>query len=115
MILFQATDLPHAISNAVQHSWNHWGDLLDGAIGLSILAHMVNTFPVPKNLYGQWLLGSVQFAVGQRVRASNTFKGEDTTAVSTGPTAGIGSKPNEVVAALIQAGDKDGKTDGKSS
>ena len=52
----------------------------------SALAHVVNTFPTPQNRYGIWLLGSIQYIVGQRVAASNTFSGKQSvvTAVDTG-------------------------------
>lgn len=46
---------------------------LSGATALGIVSHAVNTFPVPKNKYGQWLLGVVQYTVGQRLNASKTF------------------------------------------
>ena len=48
-----------------------------GAAGLGIVAHAVNTFPIPKNPYGQWLLGVIQFAVGQRQLAKTTFNKEN--------------------------------------
>jgi len=49
---------------------------------LAIVAHAVNTFPTPVNKYGAWLLGVVQFAVGQRVAAKNTLQGLDTVATA---------------------------------
>lgn len=54
--------------------------ILSGAAGFGIVAHAVNTFPTPINKYGAWLLGVVQFAVGQRVAAQNTFQGLQTMA-----------------------------------
>lgn len=57
---------------------------LSGAVGFGIIAHAVNTFPTPANLYGAWLLGVIQFAVGQRVAAKNTLQGLQT--VATGIT-----------------------------
>lgn len=57
----------------------NWGEhlsiFLSGATTLGIVAHAVNTFPTPKRPYGAWLLGVVQFAVGQRVSAKNTLNG----------------------------------------
>ena len=41
----------------------------------TVVAHAVNTFPTPKNEYGAWALGVVQFVVGQRVAAKNTLNG----------------------------------------
>lgn len=55
---------------------------LAGSTVIGILAHAVNTFPTPANKYGQWLLGTIQYIVGQRVVASNTIKGNDTVAFS---------------------------------
>lgn len=43
-----------------------------GASALALIGHAVNTFPVPENKYGKWLLGTVQFGVGQRLQAQNT-------------------------------------------
>lgn len=51
-----------------------------GATGFGIIAHAVNTFPTPSNAYGKWLLGVIQWAVGQRAIASNTFQGLQTIA-----------------------------------
>lgn len=60
---------------------NHWfTHLLSGAAALSIVAHVVNTFPTPTNKYGAWLLGCIQYAVGQRVAANNTLQGLQTIA-----------------------------------
>jgi hypothetical protein len=62
---------------------------LAGSTALGIIAHGVNSFPTPANKYGQWFLGLIKFAVGQRVSAMNAFKGNDTMVVSvpqgTGP------------------------------
>lgn len=55
---------------------------LAGSTVIGILGHAVNTFPTPANKYGQWLLGTVQYIVGQRIAASNTIKGNDTVAFS---------------------------------
>jgi hypothetical protein len=55
---------------------------LAGSTAIGILAHAVNTFPTPNNPYGQWMLGVVQFIVGQRVAAKNTMRGADTQAIA---------------------------------
>lgn len=54
---------------------------LSGSTALGLVAHAVNTFPTPQNKYGAWFLGLIQFMVGQRVAAKNTFSGMDTMAV----------------------------------
>jgi hypothetical protein len=63
---------------------NHFYELLTGFLAggtaFGIIAHAVNTFPTPENKYGAWLLGSIQYAVGQRVSAKNTLRGMDTEA-----------------------------------
>lgn len=74
MILLTTTDILNNI-------WDHSLYFLAGSTGLSIVAHAVNTCPTPKNSYGAWLLGVVQYAVGQRVAARNTLQGKDTVAV----------------------------------
>ena len=57
------------MSEVIQHLLAHWDDMLTGATGFAILAHAVNTFPVPQSRFGSWALGVIQFAVGQRDRA----------------------------------------------
>lgn len=58
----------------------HITSFLGGAATLSLIAHGVNTFPTPNNKYGAWLLGLIQYAVGQRVAAKNTMSLMDTIA-----------------------------------
>ena len=67
------------------HLLNHWQDVLAGATFIGIVAHAVNSFPTPNNPYGQWFLGVIKYAVGQRVSAVNAFAGLQTeaTAVTT--------------------------------
>lgn len=67
----------------------HWSEILTGAGALGLLAHAVNTFPTPQNMYGRWFLGCLQWFVGQRVAGQNTMKGQDSTIVGT-PTADRG-------------------------
>jgi hypothetical protein len=63
---------------AGQNAWEHIQILFSGATLMGIVAHVVQTFPTPENKYAQWLLGSIQYIVGQRVRAVNTFEGSGT-------------------------------------
>jgi hypothetical protein len=60
----------------------HWGALFGGiftgASAWAIIGHAVQTFPVPQSKYGQWFLGAIQYAVGQRERAANTVTGAGT-------------------------------------
>jgi len=49
-----------------------------GSTALALVGHAVNTFPTPSNPYGQWLLGIIKFAVGQRQSATNALRGLDT-------------------------------------
>ena len=49
--------------------------------GFSILANAVNTFPVPENKYGRWLLSVAQSIIGQRERSINTSNNQDTITV----------------------------------
>jgi len=59
---------------------NHWGDVLTGLGGGAFLwgalGHAVSTFPTPTNVYGQWVLGTAQWLVGQRVQAQQTISGQ---------------------------------------
>ena len=50
-------------------------NFLSGATAVGIIAHAVNTFPTPKNIYLQWVLGIIKFAVGQRQSALNVVNG----------------------------------------
>lgn len=61
----------------------HWSELLAGGTAVGILAHAVNSFPTPENPYARWLLGVIQYTVGQRVAATNTLKGQDSTIIAT--------------------------------
>ena len=66
------------LTDPIHHFTSHWSDMITGATILAIVAHAVQSFPPPTNPYGQWALGVVQFAVGQRLRASNTMQGNPT-------------------------------------
>ena len=62
--------------------------ILGGATAFGIVAHAVNTFPQPSNAYAKWLLGTVQFAVGQRMQAQRTMSAAPfETAAGTATTA----------------------------
>ncbi len=63
-------------------SWEHFVTFFAGSTALGIVAHAVNTAPTPKNVWGQWLLGVIKFAVGQRISAMNAFQGKDTMVVA---------------------------------
>jgi hypothetical protein len=72
-----------------QTTLNAFGDrvvsfLSDTSVVL-IIAHAVNTWPTPKNQYGQWVLGMIKFIVGQRISGTNAFNGlqSEVTAVTT--------------------------------
>lgn len=58
--------------------WEHLQIFASGSFAIGFAAHIVQTFPTPENKYAQWLLGSIQYIVGQRVRAMNTIAGEGT-------------------------------------
>lgn len=60
----------------------HFIYFVSGGTGLAIIAHAVNTFPTPKNAYGQWFLGVIQYVVGQRSIAANTQRGFQTEAIA---------------------------------
>lgn len=64
-----------------------------GSTALGLVGHAVNSFPTPENKYGQWLLGCIKFAVGQRQSAMNAIRGNDTvvSAVPQGTGNGTGS------------------------
>lgn len=47
--------------------------ILSGSTALAMLGHAVNTFPTPKNPYALWLLGVIQFMVGQRTQGKQTL------------------------------------------
>jgi hypothetical protein len=52
--------------------------VLSSATVFGVIAHAVQSYPTPQNKYGAWLLGAIQYAVGQRERAMNTLVGSDT-------------------------------------
>lgn len=65
-----------------QNGWEHFQIFITGSTALAFAAHIVQTFPTPENKYAQWFLGCIQWIVGQRLRASNTFAGEGTVSKS---------------------------------
>lgn len=73
-------------------SWEHFITFFAGASGMGLVAHAVNSFPTPINKYGQWFLGCIKFAVGQRVSAMNAFQGRDTMVVGVPQGTGAGLK-----------------------
>src|SRR5579863_9042412 len=84
--------------------WRHVEFIFSGATFVALVGHAVATFPTPKNIYGQWFLGVIKFAVGQRLSAMNAFQGNDTVvvAVPQGTAAGIGSaKTSQTTATKI--------------
>jgi hypothetical protein len=50
---------------------------LSGSSFIGIVAHAVSTFPVPDNPYAKWLLGTVQWIVGQREQAQVTVQSDE--------------------------------------
>lgn len=81
----------------MHHLFEHWGDVLTGAIGgvtiWTIIAYAVNTAPTPAGVWGQWFLGIIKFAVAQKYSAMNAIRGQDTliAAVPRGSGTGSGS------------------------
>ncbi len=73
------------VGQVATHLWDHWQDVLTGATAVGIVAHAVNSFPTPSNVYGQWILGVIKYVVGQRVSGANAIAGFQTeaTAVTT--------------------------------
>ena len=67
--------------NYISQHWHMWAG--NTAIILAV-SHAVQGFPTPENKYGAWLVGSIQYFVGQRERALNTLAGQAT--VTTGIT-----------------------------
>ena len=65
-------------TDPMHHLTNHWDDMLTSVALMAAVSHAVQSFPVPANKYGQWFLGTIQFIVGQRVRAANTLQGTET-------------------------------------
>jgi hypothetical protein len=72
-------------------SWEHLTAAFAGATAMGLVGHAVNTFPTPVNPYGQWFLGVIKFAVGQRISAMNAFKGQDTVVASVPRGMGTGT------------------------
>jgi hypothetical protein len=86
-----------AISSYLPSS-QHVSGFFTGLTFLGIVAHAVNTFPTPGNVYGQWFLGLIKFAVGQRISAMNAFRGNDSVTVPVPQGTGTGvAKSSQVV------------------
>lgn len=54
----------------------HVSIFLAGSTALGIVSHAVNTFPAPTSPFGKWLLGVIQYIVGQRVQGEKTMNGK---------------------------------------
>lgn len=61
------------------HPGMHVVMFLAGSTAAGLIGHAVNTFPVPNSPIGKWLLGVIQFAVGQRIQALQTRSGNGPT------------------------------------
>lgn len=48
-------------------------EFLGSATMMSFLGHAVSTFPKPASPIGRWVLGNLQWIVGQRNQAAETF------------------------------------------
>src|SRR5271156_3846913 len=59
-------------------TWQHFLVFISGSTTFGVIAHAVATYPTPKNVYGQWILGIIKFAVGQRISAVNAVNGLQT-------------------------------------
>ncbi len=79
-----------------------WDNFLYGATIMGIIAHSVNTFPTPANVYGQWLLGIIKFVVGQRISAMNAIRGNDTVAIAVAQGTGSGVQQSQTKTSNIQ-------------
>lgn len=51
---------------------------ISGSTFVGIVAHAVNTFPMPKSAIGRWFLGVIQYTVGQRLQGQSTMNGGGT-------------------------------------
>lgn len=49
--------------------------ILGGSTGIGILSHALNTIPPIKNPWGRWVVGIIQFIIGQRTAAAKTING----------------------------------------
>lgn len=61
------------MSGIGEHLVNHWVDVIAGATFLGIASHALASFPPSSNKYVTWLLGVLQYAVGQRLQGSNNM------------------------------------------
>jgi len=55
---------------------NAWEAALFGYLGTVVLGYGLQTFPVPQNKYGRWLLGVLNFAVANWQKGMQHFPGE---------------------------------------
>jgi hypothetical protein len=65
--------------NTLGMVWSHIvlvvSGFASGAVAWKILGNAVDTFPTPKNIYLQWALGVIKYAVGQRETGAIVFRG----------------------------------------
>lgn len=77
LVVSQAMFGSTVLSDPEHHFFAHWDDMVFGATILGIISHAVNSFPPSENKYINWLLGVIQYAVGQRQKALSTLPNQN--------------------------------------
>jgi hypothetical protein len=67
--------LEQQLGSVAYHAFIFLSGILSGGTTFGIVAHAVDTFPMPKSEIGRWFLGLIQFAVGQREKGKDTMDG----------------------------------------
>lgn len=54
----------------------HWNEIAGALVLWNIAAFALQTFPTPDNVYARWIMGVLQFAVANRQKMLEAFKGQ---------------------------------------
>ncbi len=72
-------------------------EFLTGATVMGFIGHAVNSFPPQNNAYARWLIGNIQWIVGQRQQAQATRVGLTTGEYQVVTAADIGPKLKDIM------------------
>ena len=90
-IVHQAADANVSVHSIGEHFGIYASGIFSGATGLGVVSHIVQTFPIKDNRWVNWIIGIIQYVVGQRERAVNTLNSNGTLTIAATST-GDGNK-----------------------
>ncbi len=53
---------------------SNWTEWVSGGFGYGVISFAIRTAPIPKNVYGKWILGIIQFVFLNVSQGQDHFK-----------------------------------------